>query len=126
MVTPAVTRGLDLDIVVGRKEPVLGFAPASGKKPIPVLDYKLRATGPATLAWVLTPYPAVRPSVQAEMSDSTDGTIVTVSHAEGTDVIYVARRGESQQVRLGPQELEGRIAVVRLNGQDEVAGAAAE
>ncbi len=126
MVTPAVTRGLELEIVVGRDEPVLGFAPASRKEPIPVLNYKLNANGPVTLAWVLMPYPAERPSVKAEMSESASGTIVTVSHAEGTDMVYVAPRGESQIVTLGPKKLEGRIAVVRLDAQNKVIAASAE
>lgn len=110
----------------GRDEPVLGFAPATARKPIPVLDYQLEATGPATLAWVLTPYSAERPSVQAKMSRSAGGTVVTVSHAEGTDMVYVAPRGERQTVTLGPRKLGGRIAVVRLNRQDEIVTAAAE
>lgn len=126
MVTPASTEGLDLEIVVGRDEPVLGFAPASGKNPIPVLNYNLKATGPATMAWVLTPYPAKRPSVKAEMLNSTSGTIVTVSHAEGTDMIYVAPRGQSHRVTLGPQELKGRIAVVRRNCENEIVTPTAE
>jgi hypothetical protein len=126
MVTPAGTKGLDLEIVVGRDDPVLGFAPAGGKKPIPVLDYGLEATGSATLAWVLTPYSTNRPSVQAEMSESTGGTTVTVSRAEGTDKIYIAPPGDRQTVTLGPQKLEGRIAVIRLNRQDKVVAAAAE
>jgi hypothetical protein len=126
MVTPAVIRGLDLEIVVGRHDPVLGFAPASRKEPIPVLDYRFEATGSATLVWVLTPYPAKRPSVQAEMSESAGGTTVAVSHADGTDMVFVAPRGERHAVTLGPQDLKGRIAVVRLNRQNEVVAAAAD
>ena len=126
MVTPAGTAGLDLEIVVGRDHPALGFAPASRKKPIPVLDYKLHADGPTTLAWVLTPYPADRPAVKAEMSATEKGTIVTVSHARGTDIVHVAPRGESHTVTLESRKVEGSVAVVRLNGQKEVVAAATE
>ena len=48
--SPSKTEDLKLEIVVGRDEPVLGFAPASRKKPIPVLDYQLDAAESVTMA----------------------------------------------------------------------------
>jgi len=126
MVTPASAEGLQLEIVVGREEPVLGFAPAARKRPIPVLDYTARATGAVTLAWVLTPYPHERPAVKAGGEDRDGGTVVTVTGSGGTDLVYVARRGESHAVTLGPRPLRGRIAVVRLDGEGKVIAAAGE
>lgn len=126
MVTPAVTTGLDLEIVVGRDDPVLGFAPAKNKKPIPVLNYKLSASGPVTLVWALTPYPADRPSVGVSATDRSGGTLVTVSHGKGTDLVYVARRGESHSVQLGSRKLTGQVAVVRLDDQNRIIVSASE
>ena len=126
MVTPAPTNGLDLEIVVGRDDPVLGFAPAKKKKPIPVLDYKLQAKGPVVVAWVLTPFPTDRPDIKAEMTNNDTGTIVTVSHDSGTDQIYVAPRGERNTVTLAGRSLTGRVAVVRIGKDNKVLAARAQ
>ncbi len=121
LVTPAETAGLALEIVKGRDEPVLGFAPASRKKPIPVLHYRLTAHGPATLAWALTPYRGNRPEVRVALEDGREGTVATVRHEGGSDAIYIARRGRSEAVTLAGRTLEGRIAVVRSNATGQVA-----
>ena len=63
LVVPAPHPGLALETVTGRHNPPLGFAPASRKTPIPVLDYQLPIQGRATLAWVLFPYSDGVPSV---------------------------------------------------------------
>ena len=122
-VTPLPAKGLALEIVKGRDDPVLGFAPASRKKPIPVLDYRLRAEGPATLAWVLTPYRGTRPELRVAAQDRDGGTVVTVSHAKGSDAVYVARRGETHSVTLAGQTLRGRVAVVRSDEAGKVVAA---
>jgi hypothetical protein len=123
MVTPAAGEDLTLEIVKGRDDPVLGFAPARSKRPIPVLNYKLRTTGPVTQAWVLTPFRDSRPHVSATVEDGPGGSVVTVTHAEGADFVYVARRGEQHSVTSSGHELEGQIAVVRTNGNGEVTAA---
>ena len=120
MVTPVLVNGLALEIVTGRDEPVLGFAPASRKKPIPVLNYRLRAEGPARLAWVLTPYRDARPDVEVTAEDRDGGTVVTVSHAGGSDFVYVAQRGEEHSVTLAGSQLRGRVGLVRTNETGEV------
>lgn len=120
MVTPCPVTGLALEIIKGCEDPVLGFAPASRKKPISVLDYRLAADGPVTLAWVLTPHRGQRPKVRVTSEDRDGGTVVGVSHAAGSDAIYVARRGETHAVLLGERPLQGRIAVVRRNEAGEL------
>jgi len=123
MVTPAAVEGLALRIVTGRDEPVLGFAPASRKRPIPVLDYTFRTDGPATLVWVLTPYRGARPNVRVTAEDRDGGVVVEVSHGAGSDYVYVARRGETHSVNLAGQELRGRVALVRTNEAGTVVAA---
>jgi hypothetical protein len=123
LVTPASVDGLTLEVVKGRDEPVLGFAPASSKKPIPVLNYKLQANGPVTRAWVLTPFRDSRPSVTATVEERPAGTVPTVTHASGTDYVHVARRGEQHSVTLSGNKLHGQIAVVRTNRNGEVIAA---
>ncbi len=120
MVTPVSVNGLALEIVTGRDEPVLGFAPASRKKPIPVLNYRLRAEGHVRLAWVLTPYRDARPDVEVTAEDRDGGTVVTVSHAGGSDFVYVAQRGEEHSVTLAGSPLRGRVGLVRTNETGEV------
>ncbi len=89
LVTPATRASLGLEIVVGREDPVLGFAPASRHTPIAVLNYQAVAAGPATLAWVLTPYEDQRPEVAAEVAEA-DGTVtVTVRRPGGDDRVTV-------------------------------------
>ena len=120
MVTPSSTQGLALEIVKGREEPVLGFAPAAAKKPIPVLDYRLKASGPATLAWVLTPLDGQRPAVEATVDDRDGGTVVTVKRGSHTDYLYVAPRGRRHTAALAGQTFEGHIAVVRTDEAGKV------
>jgi hypothetical protein len=124
LVTPAAAAGLSLEIVTGRDEPVLGFAPAKSKRPIPVLNYKLRGNGPATLAWVLTPHMGDRPDVSASAVDRDGGTVVTVVHPAGTDLIYVARRGERHETLLLGRRLTGQVSVVRSNADGDILQAA--
>jgi hypothetical protein len=126
MVTPAPADSLTLQIVKGRDEPVLGFAPARSKKPIPVLNYKLQANGPVTKAWVLTPWRDSRPEVSATVEDRPTGTLVTVTHTNGADFVYVARRGEQHTVTLSGRKLQGQVAVVRTNRRGEVIAAEAK
>ena len=92
LVTPAPTAGLSLNIVKGREDPVLGFAPARKKKPIPVLNYRLQARGPARLAWVLTPYRNTRPAVRARVEDRDGRVVLSVSQAGKTDVVVIHPR----------------------------------
>jgi len=113
LVTPSPASGLTLEIVRGRENPVLGFAPASRRKPIPVLDYRLAADGPLTLAWALTPYRGQRPEVSVATENRHGGTVVTVTHSQGRDSVFVARRGETGSVSLAGRDLRGRVAVVR-------------
>jgi len=120
MVTPVAAEGLGLEIVTGRDEPVLGFAPASRKKPIPVLDYRLRAEGSVWLAWVLTPYRDVRPEVVATVEDRDGGTVLTVSHDGGRDFVYVGQRGQTHAVTLAGTELRGQVGLVRTDETGEV------
>ena len=115
LVTPAETRGLDLEVVTGRHDPVLGFAPARRKKPIPVLDYRREADGPLTLAWVLTPFRTGPPQVSAALMQSEHGETVTVRHPRGADSVFVAKRGESGELAVGETRMRGRIAVVRTD-----------
>ncbi|NLX95156.1 MAG: hypothetical protein GXY83_03160 [Rhodopirellula sp.] len=115
MVTPASSAGLALEIVKGREDPVLGFAPASKRRPIPVLDYRYKAGGPATLAWVLTPFDGQRPPVKATVEDRDGGTLVHVERASGTDHLYVAPRGQQRSLTLAGRPLQGHVAVVRTD-----------
>ncbi len=92
---------------------MLGFAPARRKKPIPVLDYRLVGKGSVTVAWLLTPHRGHRPEVRVTSEDRDGGTVVSVSHAGGSDSVYVAQRGETHAVTLGERPLRGRVAVVR-------------
>ena len=126
MVTPASTENLELEIVTGRDDPVLGFAPASRKKPIPVLNYRSRGDGPVTLAWVLTPYRQERPAIRATLDDRDDWTVVVVSHARGTNYIGVAARGQKQTLAAGSHPLTGHIAVVRRSKDGEIIAAQSE
>lgn len=123
MVTPVPAEGLTLEIVKGRDEPVLGFAPASRKEPIPVLNYKLRAKGAVRLAWVLSPYRGARPEVLATAEDRDGGTVVTVTHAKGSDLVYVARRGEKHSVTLAGRRLLGQVSAVRTDKEGKVIAA---
>jgi len=91
LVTPVSPVSLSLEIVVGREDPVLGFAPASRKKPIPVLDYQHRANGHTILAWVLTPFEGDKPEIKAKMEDKGTDTAITVTHPKGEDVIRVSQ-----------------------------------
>jgi len=124
LVTPASVDGLRLEIVKGRDEPVLGFAPARSQKPIPVLNYKLQASGPVTWAWVLTPFRDSRRSVTATVTDRPAGTELTVTHASGTDLVYIARPGKRHAVTLSGHKLQGHVAVVRTNSNGEVVATA--
>ena len=92
VVTPLVTKGLALEIVKGRDDPVLGFAPARKKKAIPVLDYRLRARGSSRLAWVLTPHAGERPDVSVAAADADQGVVLSVRHGEQTDTIHMFPR----------------------------------
>ncbi|NLF69331.1 MAG: hypothetical protein GX575_09790 [Candidatus Anammoximicrobium sp.] len=123
LVTPAAATGLALEIVTGREDPVLGFAPASRKKPIPVLDYRLVADGPVSLAWALTPYRGERPQVGVAAEARDGGTVVTVTHGQGTDAVYVAPRGKRLSVTLAGRELQGQVAVVRSDQSGAVVAA---
>lgn len=113
LVTPATVSGLALEIVTGRADPPLGFSPASSRTPIPVLDYRLKAACPATLAWVLTPYRGDAPQVSVTTRDVPGGTVLTVSRPGGTDEIFVAARGQTGTAVLAGQSLTGRVAIVR-------------
>jgi hypothetical protein len=115
MVTPVTTGNveLDLEIVKGRQEPVLGFAPASTKEPIPVLDYRATVLGPATFGWILTPYRTDKPTLTTTLAHESNGTRVTVSHERGTDSIFIAERGKTATITLGTNSYTGHVAVVR-------------
>ena len=115
LVTTGSASGLALEIVHGREDPVLGFAPASRKKPIPALDCRLTADGRATWAWALTPYRGPRPEVHLVSEDTNEGSMVTVTHAAGSDRVYVAPRGKTHTINLAGHKLQGRVAVVRNN-----------
>jgi hypothetical protein len=117
LVTPSAAAGLSLDIVVGRTDPVLGFAPAARKKPVPCLDYQRQVNGSWAMAWVLTPFRGERPAVSAAVEERDGGTVITVTRPGGTDLIYVAPRGETHTVTLGGKEVTGRVIVVRSPGQ---------
>lgn len=93
LVTPAPVAGLELEIVTGRHDPPLGFAPVGNRTPIPVLDYRLRSELPATLAWVLTPYRGGVPDVAIDTRETETGTLLTVNHPGGRDEIAIARAG---------------------------------
>ena len=105
LVTPTSTKNLKLDIVVGRDEPVLGFAPMRGKNPIPTLDYKLQKTGDATLGWVLTPYRSAVPSITVSLVEHKGGSIITVVHPKGKDTIYIAARETTWPVKVGEKQI---------------------
>ena len=122
LVTPDSAQGLTLEIVKGREEPVLGFAPASRKKPIPVLDYQLQAAGPATRAWVLTPFRGSRPRVAATVKNDRGGTVVTVTHANGADFLFLAPRGERHPATIGGKSFpeKVRVAVVRTDADGKI------
>ena len=126
LVTPARTQALELEVVTGRDEPVLGFAPARRKKPIPVLDYKREADGPLTLAWVLTPFRAGLPRVSAAYRQSEHGATVTIRHANGADTVFVAKRGESGELAVGETRARGRIAVVRRDADGKATASGGE
>lgn len=113
LVTPAPVPGLELDIVTGRHDPPLGFAPAGSRTPIPVLDYRLRTKLPTTLAWVLTPWRGEVPQIGLDMREVPGGTILAVTRPGGTDEVFVARPGRPATVVLAGRELTGRIAVAR-------------
>ena len=126
MVTPAPTAGLSMAIVKGRDEPVLGFAPAKRKKPIPVLDYQVKAQGPLTLTWVLTPHRDARPNIRVAVEDSKAGTAVKIAHAAGVDFVHLAPRGQEQAVTLAGKQLRGQVAVVRTDTAGKVIAADAK
>lgn len=113
LVTPLAVEGLGLEIVKGREDPVLGFAPASKKKPISVLNYRLFAKGPVTLAWALTPFRNGLPEVQIMAKPCDAGTLVSVRHSNGTDHVLVALRGQTTSAKVAGRELEGRVDVAR-------------
>ena len=120
LVTPAGAEGLELEIVTGRHDPVLGFAPTRRKKPIPVLDYRRNADGPLTLAWVLTPFRAGPPPVRATLQPADQAATVTIRHSTGTDVVFVAKRGESGELAPGTTRTRGRVAVVRMDTDGKI------
>jgi hypothetical protein len=105
LITPARTKGLSLEIVKGREDPVLGFAPARSKKPIPVLNYKLRARGSTRMVWVLTPYRDSRPAVRVTCKDADGGVMLNVGRAGKIDAVHVyprdAGRPADDRVRIG-------------------------
>jgi hypothetical protein len=113
MVTPVSTPGLTLDIVTGRDEPVLGFAPAKKKKPIPVLDYQLTAEGPTCLVWILTPFRGSRPGIQASAATRGAATVVSIRRDTGTDDVYIAPRGAVDVEPSTRGIVQGRVGVVR-------------
>ena len=51
------------------------------------------------------------------------GTVVTVRHANGTDFVYIASRGERHAVTLSGRKLQGQVAVVRTNRKGDVIAA---
>ena len=128
LVTPDAAAGLALEIVKGREDPVLGFAPASRKKPIPVLDYQLEAGGSVTRAWVLTPFLGSRPAVETTVENDRDGTVVTVKHDKGADFVFLAPRGDPQSVTLGGKRFpkKAQIAVVRTGPEGKISAAQAQ
>lgn len=107
------------------EDPVLGFAPAKKRHPIPVLDYKLRATGPVTLAWALTPFRDACPDVRLTATDRDGGTVVTVKHERGTDLVFVAERNKVQSVTMANVRLRGHVAIVRTDAVGKVISSAA-
>lgn len=127
LVTPVVTAGLSLEIVVGRDDPPLGFAPASRRKPIPVLDYRCEAEGSLTLAWVLTPWRGARPEVTATLREADGGgSVIAVRHDGQTDEILIAPRGGVTSAELLGRPVTGRVAVARRGADGTVRLATAE
>jgi hypothetical protein len=118
MVTPVSAPGLTLDIVTGRDEPVLGFAPAKSKKPIPVLNYGLTANGPTRLVWVLTPFRDSRPDIQVSASPRGAATVVTIQRDSGTDYVYLAPRAAADAAPAARGIVQGRVGVVRKNAPE--------
>jgi hypothetical protein len=113
LVTPSPVPGLKLDIVTGRRDPPLGFSPASRKTPIPVLVYQAPLAGAVTMAWVLTPYEGGVPNVTITARETPSGTILSIIHDKGRDKVFIAKRGTTGTVELAGKPLEGRIAIVR-------------
>ncbi|MCC7491136.1 MAG: alginate lyase family protein [Fimbriimonadaceae bacterium] len=101
---------MGLDIVVGREDPPLGFAPASRRQPVPCLDYQFSGTGPQTVAWVLRPFRGQRPAVTVSCRDEQGGTLIEVRADGGVDRVWVAPRGLRPQVEL--DGFRGQAAVV--------------
>ena len=126
LITPSPAVGLDLDIVVGRDEPPLGFAPASRKKPVPCLDYTRPITGAAEQAWVLTPYPDAKPNVSVKLASQDGGSLVTITRDGGTDYVFIAPRGETAATTVADRKLSGHVAVVRCDAAGKVLAAKAE
>jgi hypothetical protein len=119
MVTPVAPSGLALDIVTGRDEPVLGFAPAKSKKPIPVLNYHLTAQGPTQLVWVLTPFRGPRPDIQASLAARGAAVVVTVERDSGTDYVYLAPRGAAAAMAAARGIVQGRVGLVRKEARND-------
>ncbi len=121
LVTPEETPGLELEIVTGREDPVLGFAPASRKKPIPVLHYRRRGAGKTTFAWVLTPFERTPPAVAVASTPKTGGTLLTVNHPEGIDTVFIAPRGKTVRMALGDHRaIPMTVGVMRTDLQGRV------
>jgi hypothetical protein len=119
MVTPVAAPALALDIVTGRDEPVLGFAPAKAKKPIPVLNYQLTAAGSTRLVWILTPFRGARPNIQATAADRGAATVVTIQRDSTTDYVYVAPRHAADSAPAARGIVQGRVGVVRKDATSE-------
>jgi hypothetical protein len=124
LVAPAAVDGLELEIVKGRDDPVLGFAPARKKNPIPVLDYRLAADGPVTLAWALVPFRGSRPACDIAIEGRGKGTVVSVKSEDGTDYVFLAPRGETAATTVAGKKLNARVGVVRTDASGQVLSAA--
>ena len=113
LVTPAPIPGLQLEIVRGRERPPLGWGQVDDGRPKSCLDYRLQADGSVTLAWALTPHDGAPPAIKVDVATERGGTRVTVSGRRGTDVIFVAPRGETRTVDLAGKKLTGTVTVLR-------------
>ncbi len=119
LVTPVHSDALFLDIIRGREDPMLGFAPIFDMKPIPVLDYRLLATGDATIVWILTPFTGARPAVSATTAERDGVLLVTIEHPSGGDELYLAAPNESRVLVPGETALRGSVALIRRNRAGE-------
>ncbi len=99
-VTPAPNPALTLEIVKGREDPVLGWGLVARRQPRPCLDYKVRAEGPVTLAWALTPFRDSRPAVAIRCIAERGSDVVTVTGPWGVDTLRFGPLGEPDRVRV--------------------------